>query len=163
MLLASYYFYTSNSQWLILLIILSTSIDYFAALGIDATSDNGKRKKWLLLSIISNLSILGFFKYYNFFAQNVADLAGHMGITLSWIDLNIILPIGISFFTFQSMSYTIDVYRRNMPVERSFYRFAFFVAYFPQLIAGPIVRAKEFIPQISLRPKLDIKIGRAHV
>jgi len=156
MLLASYYFYASNSQWLLILIILSTSIDYLCALGITDTDNQRKRKLWLLLSLVSNLSILGFFKYFNFFAQSVTELVGLIGFTLSWVDINIILPVGISFFTFQSMSYTIDVYRKEMPAERSFYRFAFFVAYFPQLIAGPIVRAKEFIPQIALKPKLSI-------
>ncbi len=155
MLLASYYFYTSNNHWLILLIFASTQIDYVAALAIDRATSQAQKKRWLWLSLGTNLGILAYFKYFNFFAGSVAEVAGNLGIELSWVDLNIALPVGISFYTFQSLSYTIDVYRGHLKPEKSWYRFAFFVAYFPQLIAGPIVRASEFLHQTHQPPKLS--------
>jgi D-alanyl-lipoteichoic acid acyltransferase DltB (MBOAT superfamily) len=100
--------------------------------------------------------MLAYFKYANFFAGTVADIAHALGITLSWVDLNIVLPVGISFYTFESLSYTIDVYRGIIPAQRSWYRFAFFVSYFPHLIAGPILRAGQFIPQLDGKPVVDV-------
>lgn len=155
LLLASYYFYVSNNHWLILLILASTQIDFVAGLAIAGTQNQVLRKRWLVASVVTNLGILGTFKYFNFFAQSVADIAQASGVTLDWVDLNIALPVGISFYTFQSMSYTIDVYREKIPVERSWLRFSFFVAFFPQLIAGPIVRASEFLEQTHVSPKLN--------
>ena len=157
LLFASYYFYASNNHWLIVLILVSTQVDYIAGLRI-ADSDNDTVRRWFLLgSLVCNLGILGFFKYFNFFASSVVDTLAAVGYTASWVDLNITLPVGISFYTFQSMSYTIAVYRGDFEVERSWLRFSFFVAYFPQLVAGPIVRASDFIPQITKRPQLDIE------
>lgn len=131
------------------LILISTVIDYFLALAIDSETDERFRLRYLQISLILNLGvILGFFKYYNFLTNNVNSLF------LLWSDvkplpeLHIILPVGISFFTFQSMSYTIDVYRREISVEKSFLKFALFVSFFPQLVAGPIVTAKTFLPQL---------------
>ncbi len=155
LLLASYYFYVSNNHWLILLILVSTQIDYLAGLKIASSESPRVRKMFLTLSVVSNLGILAFFKYSGFFAHTVVDLAGTLGLRLSWTDLHIVLPVGISFYTFQSMSYTIDVYRRHIPAERSWHRFAFYVAYFPQLIAGPIMRASQFMPQIRRTPVID--------
>ena len=154
LLLASYYFYVSNNNWLIILIIVSTQIDYIAGLKIEGSRSPAARKAFLLVSVVTNLGILGFFKYYGFFAHTVVDVASAIGLKLSWTDLNIILPVGISFYTFQSMSYTIDVYRGHIPAERSWSRFAFYVAFFPQLIAGPIMRASQFLPQIPLKPAM---------
>ncbi|NGZ06961.1 MAG: MBOAT family protein [Magnetococcales bacterium] len=155
MLLASYYFYYSNNSWQIILILFSTQLDFMLGLLISHSNNPRKRKLWLGFSVLSNLGLLFYFKYYNFFAESTAMLASLIGIRLNWVDLNIILPVGISFYTFQSLAYTIDVYRGILPVERSWYRFAFFIAYFPQLIAGPIVRAEEFLPQIDRTPRLD--------
>jgi alginate O-acetyltransferase complex protein AlgI len=155
LLLASYYFYAANNHWLILLILISTQIDYFAGRFIAASQNAQVRKRWLIASVCCNLGILGVFKYFNFFAGSVADLAASIGLSLTWTDLHIALPVGISFYTFQSMSYTIDVYRNEIPCEKSWLRFSFYVAFFPQLIAGPIVRARDFLPQVRRQPRLD--------
>ena len=152
LLLASYYFYTSNNSWLISLILISTQIDYLSGIRIEGTANKKIKKRWLQFSLITNLGILGFFKYFNFFASSVANFTQTLGYEMSWVDINIILPVGISFYTFQSMSYTIDVYNGKIPAEKSWLRFSFYVAFFPQLIAGPIVRAGEFIPQIPRQP-----------
>jgi alginate O-acetyltransferase complex protein AlgI len=147
-LLASFYFYASNNGWLILLLFVCMQIDYMAAKIIEDSPTEVHRRFFLGLSMTTNLCMLGFFKYFNFFA----------GIATSshWVPWNIALPVGISFYTFESMSYTIDVFRREIPAERSWYRFAFFVAYFPHLIAGPILRPKQFLPQIDKKPRLSI-------
>lgn len=113
------------------------------------------RKAALVLSMAMNLGFLGFFKYFNFFVESFASLIQSIGFTPSWTPLNIILPVGISFYTFQSMSYTIDVYRRQIAWEPSLLRFAAFIALFPQLVAGPIVRAKDFLPQLGADKKFD--------
>jgi alginate O-acetyltransferase complex protein AlgI len=156
LLLASYYFYASNNGWLLGLILLSTVIDYAAGLKIDAAADRAARKFWLAASLVANLGILGYFKYANFFAGSVASLgAAISGHDAGWNAMDIILPVGISFYTFQSMSYTIDVYAGRLAAERSFMRFAFFVAFFPQLVAGPIVRARYFLHQIGEKPTLS--------
>jgi len=155
LLLASYYFYASNNHWLIMLILISTQVDYVAGLVIARTQSQRTRNAALVASIACNLGILGTFKYFNFFAASLVGLANGAGWNLSWVDLHIALPVGISFYTFQSMSYTIDVYRGRIPAEPSWVRFSFYVAFFPQLIAGPIVRASHFLPQLSEPPQLD--------
>ena len=157
LLVASYYFYISNNYWLITLIVVSTQVDYLAGRWIEDTDSSRKRKRYLGLSIMTNLGILAVFKYFNFFAGTFAEIAATVGLTLDWVDLKIALPVGISFYTFQSMSYTIDVYRGEISAERNWFRFAFYVSYFPQLVAGPIVRASQFLPQIPRRPGLDVR------
>ncbi len=154
LLLASYYFYASNNGWIIGLLLISTQVDYMAGLGIEGTDDQNTKRRWLIASLMTNLGLLGFFKYANFFAGTVYDAASAFGVPVTWETLDIVLPVGISFYTFQSMSYTLDVYNGRMKAERSWYRFAFYVAYFPQLVAGPIVRARHFMHQIYDRPKL---------
>jgi len=156
LLLASYYFYASNNQWLIVLILFSTQIDFLAGKRIAKTTDRVTKKLWLVASIVSNIGILALFKYFNFFASTVAMLSSLIGLKLDWVDLNIVLPVGISFYTFQSMSYTIDVYCERIEPEKSWSRFAFYVSFFPQLIAGPIIRASIFLPQTYQRPKVDL-------
>lgn len=155
LLLGSYYFYARYNHWLILLILASTQIDYVCGILLDKASGPGRRKLWLWISVVSNLSILGVFKYFNFFAESLVDLAGLVGYRLSWTDLNILLPVGISFYTFQSLSYTIDVYRGHIRPEKSWIRFSLYIAYFPQLVAGPIVRAADFLPLLRKAPSLD--------
>lgn len=157
LLIASYVFYTLNNHWLILLIAASTLIDFVAGQRIEDEPAPDKRKRWLWASMLSNLGILGYFKYANFFAGSIAAALAGMGIEMDWVDLNILLPVGISFYTFQSMSYTIDVYRGRLEAERSLLHFAFYISYFPQLIAGPIVRATDFLPQTRLTPSLDVR------
>ena len=153
--LASYYFYISNNHWLILLIVVSTQIDFAAGRAIERSTNKSVRKCWLLGSLTANLGILVFFKYFNFFADSVVQLLAFAGLQASWVDLNIVLPVGISFYTFQSMSYTIDIYRGRLQAEKSWLNFAFYISFFPQLIAGPIVRATEFLPQTHRKPSLD--------
>jgi alginate O-acetyltransferase complex protein AlgI len=159
LLVASLYFYFKSSGVYFILIVVSSLIDYFAGKWIFVTEDKLKRKLLLVISIITNLGLLGYFKYTNFFIQIVNDFSSsHLDM------LDIFLPVGISFFTFQSMSYTIDIYREKIKPEEKFSDFLFFVSFFPQLVAGPIVRASDFLPQIheeSYITKQDI--GKAVV
>ncbi|MDP2586568.1 MAG: MBOAT family O-acyltransferase [Candidatus Komeilibacteria bacterium] len=129
------------------LIAFSTLLDYFAGLGIDRHNNPKTKKLILILSLCANLGLLGFFKYFNFFIDSANVAFGFMGFNLS--TLNIILPVGISFYTFQTMSYTIDIYRDKIPAHKNFLEFAIFVTFFPQLVAGPIVRASEFLYQFK--------------
>jgi len=156
LLIASYYFYAANNAWLLLLLMASTHIDYCCGLGISRTNSAAWRRFFLLLSVAMNLGLLGYFKYYNFFVDSLVNLGNSFGWEVPLQSANIVLPVGISFYTFQSMSYTLDVYRGELPAEKSWARFAFYVAYFPQLVAGPIIRASDFIPQLSRRPTLDV-------
>jgi len=155
LLIASYVFYAAWDWRFLFLIILSTAIDFFAAKRMADLSDSIQRTRCLLVSLISNLGILGFFKYFNFFVDSAVSFSHSLGLTLPAPSWRIILPVGISFFTFQSMSYTIDVYRRQLEPTRSLRDFAMFVAFFPQLVAGPIVRASEFLPQLGQRQRLS--------
>lgn len=123
----------------------------------ESIEQSRKRKVFIVVSIVSNLSILGFFKYFNFFADSFSAMSQTLlGITPEWYTLEIILPVGISFYTFQTMSYTIDVYRREIPASKKFLDFAAYVSFFPQLVAGPIERGKSLLPQFQrLRPTPD--------
>lgn len=149
-LIYSYFFYGMWNPAFLLLIMLSTIIDYLAARNIEAYPQ--RKKLFLLASLITNLGLLGFFKYYNFFAETLASISAFTGINWSPPLLQILLPVGISFYTFQTLSYTIDVYRGYIPAERSLLDVAVFVAFFPQLVAGPIVRASDFLPQLAKEP-----------
>ena len=122
---------------------------FYCGIGIDNAKALGKKRIFLCVSLFGNLLILCFFKYYNFFAENLQDLLGLIGIPCSTLTLNIVLPIGISFYTFQTMSYSIDIYRGILRPTRQFLDFAHFVAFFPQLVAGPIERAKTLLPQVT--------------
>ena len=157
LLLASYYFYASNNHWLIVLILISTQIDFVVAKAIEDSDDPARRKRLLIVSLAANLSLLGFFKYFNFFVASGAAVAEALGAEVGFEPWRIALPVGVSFYTFQSMSYTLDVYQRQLPAERTWSRFAFYVAFFPQLVAGPIMRAREFMPQIGQPPRLDLE------
>lgn len=138
------------------LIFLSTLVDFYLGIKISDTGDEVLRRRFLWMSIFLNLVvILGFFKYYNFVVSNFNSIFTLVGLEKPIPELKILLPVGISFFTFQSMSYTIDVYRREVGVERSFIRFALFVSFFPQLVAGPIVTAKTFLPQLDIQKKFE--------
>jgi len=149
LLICSYYFYASNNGWLLLLILTSTIIDYYAALKIESSRDKGTKKNYLILSIAANLTILCFFKYFNFFGEAVVNFFKLFDHDASWDPLAIALPVGISFYTFQSMSYTIDVYRGTLSAEKRLLNVALYVSFFPQLVAGPIVRAKNFLWQLQ--------------
>jgi len=149
LLVASYIFYGAWSWKFLALIWLSTLIDYGCGLAIDAARSGKRRNLFLLISIVSNLSLLGFFKYAGFFVREAGELLHLLGFQAHVPTLSIILPIGISFYTFQSLSYTIDIHRGKLKATRSLADFALFVAFFPQLVAGPIERATRLLPQIQ--------------
>ena len=148
LLIASYVFYGAWDVRFLLLIAGSTLLDYYVGLRLDATVDRGRRKQWLAASLIGNLGALAFFKYFGFFVESASLALESLGVPASRLRLDIVLPVGISFYTFQTMSYTIDVYRGELKATRSLRDFALFVAYFPQLVAGPIERASRLLPQI---------------
>ena len=147
LLLASYAFYAAWNPPFVALLWISTLVDWVAAKRLAVTTHKGGRVAWLVLSLIANLGILGFFKYGGFLLESFVSVAGFYGATFSPARPDIILPVGISFYTFQTMSYTLDVYLRRAEPSKSFLDFALYVTFFPQLVAGPIVRATEFLPQ----------------
>lgn len=148
LLVANYIFYGAWDWRFLSLILISTVIDYVCGLKIHGTKSLKTKKLLLFVSIFANLAMLGFFKYFNFFAENFQILLAQTGLDIHPRLLNIVLPVGISFYTFQTMSYTIDVYRDKLTPCRSLPDFALFVSFFPQLVAGPIERAKNLLPQI---------------
>ena len=152
LLAASLYFYMYWNVPYVGLLLMSSVIDYAAGRGLGVTTRPALRRCWLLASLGVNLSILGFFKYYNFFLDSLTTL-GAAPPFLS--PARVLLPLGISFYTFQTMSYTIDVYRRRMEPERNPLRFVLYVCFFPQLVAGPIVRANHLLPQFHVRQALE--------
>jgi alginate O-acetyltransferase complex protein AlgI len=145
---ASFYFYASWSKMLALLIVASTLLDYCIGLGLEACRRQRLRRALLCLSIVANLGLLCYFKYANFFLLSLNEVLIASGSPRWFNTLQIILPIGISFYTFEAINYTVEVYRRNVRAERNPTHLLFFVLFFPHLIAGPIVRAKDFLPQI---------------
>jgi D-alanyl-lipoteichoic acid acyltransferase DltB (MBOAT superfamily) len=155
LLVASYIFYGYWDYRFLSLIFISTVVDYFVALRIADSNETKIRKRLLLLSIGTNLGFLGFFKYYNFFSNEFASMLSSLGMDVSLPVLNIILPVGISFYTFQTLSYTIDTYRRKVDPTDKFLDFALYVSFFPQLVAGPIERASHLLPQILQVRKLQ--------
>ncbi|HEV3004125.1 MAG TPA: MBOAT family O-acyltransferase [Pirellulales bacterium] len=148
LLAASFYFYASWNQWLALIIGVSTTIDYFVARGIDASDDPRRRKLLMSVTIVANLGLLCYFKYANFFLQSLETAMRAAGSTTSLPLLKVMLPIGISFYTFEAINYAVDVYRRHTRAERNLAHFMLFITFFPHLVAGPIVRARDFLPQI---------------
>ncbi len=154
LLLASYAFYAAWDWRFLGLILLSTVVDGLAGRRIhEADGDDTRRRAWLGLSLAVNLGILVTFKYFDFFAGSLNALLDWLGLGTSLPILNLVLPVGISFYTFQTLSYSIDIYRRKLTPARSPLDLALFVAFFPQLVAGPIVLAKEFLPQLAERPR----------
>lgn len=149
LLIASYFFYGCWDYRFLSLIALSTTVDFIVAQRLAATEDEHARKRLLWISCATGLGILGFFKYFNFFVGSAESLLRGFGLDPEGWRLNIILPVGISFYTFQSMSYTIDVYRRRMAPTRSFIDYALFVSLFTQLVAGPIERASHLLGQVA--------------
>ncbi len=158
LLAASYYFYMAWRKPYVLLIIASTGVDYFAALGMSYTRRQAIRRLLLLFSLISNLGLLFTFKYFNFFADAANTLSTMWGSTVTLPYLQVLLPVGISFYTFQTLSYTLEVYQGRQQPERHLGHFALYVAFFPQLVAGPIERAHRLLPQ--LRRKVDFDYDR---
>ena len=161
LLAASYIFYSFWDWRFLSLILLSTTVDYCAGLKIEKASREPsataltRKKAWLIASLCINLSILGFFKYFNFFIESMRTLLAWTGLNVELLRIDIILPVGISFYTFKTMSYTIDIYRGDMCATRNFSDFALYLSYFPQLLAGPIDRAKNLLPAISHKRTFD--------
>ena len=148
LLAASYVFYGAWDWRFLSLIIASTLIDYGVGVLLSGPRSPRQRNACLMLSLIGNLGILGFFKYYNFFIESAVGFTGMLGLPMSASTLSLVLPVGISFYTFQTLSYSIDVYRGRLKATRSLLDLALFVGFFPQLVAGPIVRAADFLPQL---------------
>src|SRR5579864_994215 len=171
-LIASYTFYGWWNPWYLLLLFGTSAIDYWMVLLMERKQST--RKLWLIISLVSNFGFLAYFKYSGFITENLNALFAHLGYSFQlpdpaaypnamlryfgassdWLFTEVILPIGISFHTFQSMSYTIDAYRGTIRTERSFVRFLTFVSFFPQLVAGPIERAKNLLPQLQGMPTI---------
>jgi len=159
LLVASYTFYAWWNPTYLLLIVASTALDFVAGRQLQASTSARSRKRWLMLSLVGNLGLLGIFKYFNFVARSIASVARRLGLAVKPLRLDVALPVGISFYTFQSMSYTIDIFRGALEPTGSALAFAVFVAFFPQLVAGPIVRARYFLPQLTVDPSLDAETG----
>ncbi len=155
LLAASYLFYAHWDYRYLVLLWISTIVDYSVGGRLHAERDPGRRRAWLLASLVCNLGLLALFKYGNFLLANLAPLWSAIGVTAPTLPTEI--PIGISFYTFQTLSYTIDVYRRKTAPCRSPLDFALFVAFFPQLVAGPIVRAGQLLPQLARIGRLRLE------
>lgn len=157
LLIASYYFYMSWNATLVFLIFGTTLVSYMAALFMEKTKKKSIKRLWLILTLIICLGVLVFFKYANFFIGSVIDFLNFFKMNLDGFALNIILPVGISFYTFQTLSYVIDVYRGEYKAEKHFGYYALFVSYFPQLVAGPIERCDNLLPQLKTEYKLNVE------
>jgi len=156
LLLASYAFYAAWNPPFVLLLWLSTLVDWQVAKKIDQQHQPQKRKHWLWLSLSINLGMLVVFKYAEFLLVNFQLLLAYLGVNVTFADPGLILPMGISFFTFQTLSYTLDVYFKRLKPWHGFLDYALFVGFFPQLVAGPIVRAKSFLPQLIKQSRINI-------
>ena len=155
----SYLFYGWWDWRFLFLILFSTIVDYSVGMALKSESNLSKRKVLLWTSILVNLGFLGFFKYYNFFLENFVNAFSFFGNPINPQGLNIILPVGISFYTFQTLSYTIDVYKKKLTATKNFVAFSAFVSFFPQLVAGPIERATHLLPQFYKRRKFDYALA----
>ncbi|MSU20740.1 MAG: MBOAT family protein [Pedosphaera sp.] len=147
--LASYLFYGWWDYRFLSLLIISSVMDFCVGLGLERNQNPARRKLLLGLSLTGNLALLGFFKYYDFFAQSLTVALEHLGLPFNLRTLDVILPVGISFYTFQTMSYAIDVYRREIKATANLVDFLAYVSFFPQLVAGPIERAQHLLPQFA--------------
>jgi D-alanyl-lipoteichoic acid acyltransferase DltB (MBOAT superfamily) len=159
LLAASYLFYGWWDWRFLSLIIISSAVDYLVGLKLHTTNETRKRRFLLALSLTMNLGMLGFFKYFDFFRESFAELLTMAGFQVNAGTLNIILPVGISFYTFQTLSYTIDIYRRKIEPTANALAFFTFVSFFPQLVAGPIERAGKLLPQFTVKRNFDYSLA----
>lgn len=159
LLVSSYFFYSCWDWKFLFLLIFSTLLDYFSGIQIEKSDNLRQRKFWLWLSISINLGFLGIFKYFNFFSATFQELLSAIGFQVNTWSLNVILPIGISFYTFHGLSYIIDIYKKRIVAEKDYVDYAVFVSYFPLLVAGPIERATHLLPQI--KQKRNFNYSRA--
>ena len=154
LLVASYWFYMSFNAKLAAVVAASSLIDYFVGRALER-SEGGRRKAFLLASIAMNMGLLVYFKYANFFLHSIQDALGRFGLREQMPVLNIILPIGISFYTFEAISYMVDLYNRRIEAEKDPFHFLLFISFFPRMIAGPIIRARNFLPQAARVKRFD--------
>lgn len=154
-LVSSYYFYSCWDYRFLFLLIFSTFLDYFTGLKIANAQTTGHKRAWLIISVAINLGFLGFFKYYNFFIDQFASLLSLMGFKPNLWTLSLILPVGISFYTFHGMSYVFDIYNNKFKPRKSYIDYAVFVSFFPLLVAGPIERASHLLPQVEEKRVFD--------
>lgn len=155
LLIASYYFYMSWNAWLVFLILGTTLVSYGAGILISKTESKGLKKFWLIATLAVCLGVLFFFKYFDFLLGSAIDFLNLFSLNLDGFALNLLLPVGISFYTFQTLSYVIDVYKGKFEAEKHFGYYALFVCYFPQLVAGPIERPGDLLPQLKQEHKLS--------
>lgn len=155
LLCASYFFYACWDWRFLFLLVFSTVLDYSTGIKMSEAKSQGKKKFWFLLSVLVNLGFLGVFKYYNFFAASFAGAISNLGLHVNPYTLKVILPVGISFYTFHGLSYVIDIYKNRIKPERNFIDYSFFVSFFPLLVAGPIERATHLLPQIKKERAFD--------
>lgn len=155
LLLASYFFYACWDWRFLFLLMFSTLLDYFTGLKMQDAKNQKRKRFWFWLSIAINLGFLGIFKYYNFFAESFAEVISNVGLQVNPWTLKVILPVGISFYTFHGLSYVIDIYKNRIKAEKNFVDYAVFVSFFPLLVAGPIERATHLLPQIKKRRTFD--------
>ncbi|MBZ4041941.1 MBOAT family O-acyltransferase [Flavobacterium hibisci] len=157
LIITSYYFYSCWDWRFLFLLVFSTFLDYFTGIQIEKSNSEKGRKFWFWLSISVNLGFLGVFKYYNFFASSFAEMFTSFGFKVSPFLLNVILPVGISFYTFHGLSYVIDIYYKRIKAEYNFVDYSLFVSYFPLLVAGPIERATHLLPQVKIKREFDFE------
>jgi alginate O-acetyltransferase complex protein AlgI len=158
LLIASYVFYAAWDWRFLSLIWISTLVDYVAGYALDGSQSRVTRRIWLVISLVVNLGFLAVFKYFDFFVSSTGELLAAIGLPVELRTLQLVLPVGISFYTFQTLSYSIDIYLGRLKHTNNLLDFALFVGFFPQLVAGPIVRAIDFLPQLSERHRLrDVK------
>ncbi len=157
LLAASYFFYACWDIRFLFLLIFSTFLDYFTGIKMSESQTIKRKKFWFWLSITVNIGFLGVFKYYNFFAESFAEALSTIGLTVHPWTLNVILPVGISFYTFHGLSYVIDIYKDRIKAEKNIVDYSVFVSFFPLLVAGPIERATHLLPQIKKERTFDVK------
>ena len=163
LIIASYYFYSCWDWRFLFLLVFSTFLDYYTGIQIEKAKKAGIRKFWFWLTISINLGFLGIFKYYNFFADSFSEMLNGFGLQTSPLLLNVILPVGISFYTFHGLSYVIDIYLKRIKAEYNFVDYSLFVSYFPLLVAGPIERATHLLPQVKVKREFDFQKAKEGV
>ena len=154
-LLSSYYFYMSWNAKYVFIILMTTAVSYYAAILIERKKEKRQKKQIMAVTAVICLGVLFFFKYFNFASESVTNILNMFTLKMTPLTLNFVLPVGISFYTFQTLSYVIDVYRGDIAAERHFGKYAAFVSFFPQLVAGPIERSSNLLPQIKAKHEFD--------
>src|SRR6478609_4496871 len=163
LIIASYYFYSCWDWRFLFLFVFSTFLDYYTGIRIEKNSNEKGRKFWFWLSVIVNLGFLGVFKYFNFFSASFAQMLSTVGFKASPILLDVVLPVGISFYTFHGLSYVIDIYFKRIKAEYNFVDYSLFVSYFPLLVAGPIERATHLLPEVKVKRTFDFQQAKEGV